>query len=98
MKRSSILKQSVQNQEKKKEKKTLQELDFRYHVARNFKCEKCDSPQAKTELLSLMGEKKKKLSKFNVFDMILTSCKSCGHLQFFDKYFLPEENIWDKKD
>lgn len=75
----------------------MHELDFRYQIARHFKCEKCGSHLAKTDLLSLTGEKKKKLSKFDIFDMILTGCKSCGHLQFFDKYFLPEENIWDKK-
>jgi predicted nucleic-acid-binding Zn-ribbon protein len=74
----------------------MHELDFRYKIARYFKCSNCGENAAVTELLTLQGEKKKKLSKFDVFDMILAGCKSCGQLQYFDKYFLPEVDLWEK--
>lgn len=75
----------------------MHELDFRYHLARHFKCPNCESHNATTELLTLSGEKKKKLSTYDVFDMILAVCKSCGQLVSFDKFFLPETNVWEKK-
>lgn len=74
----------------------MHELEFRYEISSHFKCRSCGSTAARTELLTLLGEKKKNLSKFDVFDMILTGCKHCGRLGFFDKYFLPEKDIWEK--
>ena len=72
----------------------MHELDFRYNVASHFKCSHCGNVSARTELMTMNGEKKKNLSKFDVFDIILTGCKSCGRLQCYDKYFLPETDLW----
>ena len=75
----------------------MHQLEFRYELARHFKCTQCGSQSASTEIFSLSGEKKKKLSDYDIFDMILAVCKSCGQLITFDKFFLPETNVWENK-
>ena len=73
----------------------MRELDFRFAVSRNYQCCSCQNTSIKTELVPIFGEDKLGLSKFHVFDMIAVECKTCGCVQYFDKYFLPEENIWE---
>jgi predicted nucleic-acid-binding Zn-ribbon protein len=72
----------------------MQDLEFRHHASRNFTCLNCQGRSATNELMPIHGETKSDLSKFSIFDMILIECKACGYIQFFDKYFLPESDIW----
>ena len=74
----------------------MREMDFRYQLASNYKCRQCGSTKQSVELISLCGEFKKNLSKFDIFDMISASCQECGRMEFFDKYFLPETDISNK--
>lgn len=74
----------------------MHELDFRHNASKNFKCLNCQGHSAATELMPVHGETENDLSKFSIFDMILIECKVCGYIQFFDKYFLPETDVWDK--
>lgn len=57
-------------------------------MAQTFTCSNCGEHQMIKEVTSLSGEKEKRLSKAKTFHMKVLECKSCGHLQFFDEYFV----------
>ncbi|MFC1667929.1 zinc ribbon domain-containing protein [Chlamydiota bacterium] len=62
-------------------------IELRNSLSKQFVCKHCKNKGAYTNIITVSGDWKNNISKFQNFDFILVSCKQCGCSDFYDMYF-----------